>query len=96
MHRKQFIWSTAKGLMCVGKAAHASPEYKADMKNALKNCILTDTDKAPPDQMLTCLSLKGTKVVGLQDKVQVRMDVDSAMQGGPLPSAVCRSFCVPT
>ena len=32
MHRKQFIWKTAKGLMCYFTTAHVSPEYsRADM-----------------------------------------------------------------
>ncbi len=32
MHRKQFIWKTAKGLMYCFTTAHVSPEYnKAEM-----------------------------------------------------------------
>ena len=32
MHHKQFIWETAKGLMCWCTKTHVSPEYiRADM-----------------------------------------------------------------
>jgi len=32
MRRKQFIWKTAKGLMCCFTTAHVSPEYsRTDM-----------------------------------------------------------------
>ena len=60
MRRKQFIWKTAKGLMCfctTGNTGHVSPEYnKTDMTMHRKNCILADNIKALDDQMSASLS----------------------------------------
>jgi len=47
MRRKQFIWKTAKGLICCFTTAHVSVDYNTtDTTIHWKSCILTYKVKA--------------------------------------------------